>query len=321
MESKIECLICGDWFYKLSQTHLSKHGISPVEYKTKFGIKTTNSPSLFLKEQRRAIDTQFNKVVAGLLRDGFILLNSQENYQGVHRSNELKCVACGHEFSSKLGDKRKIICRNCVPLVKKRMIPFKYVNSLDDFSFVKEEMSKTVCGIYVIKNSTNGKFYIGSSSDIRQRWAEHKSKLNKRRHVNTCLQNSWNKYGGDLFEFLVLEKCEPSELFVREQYFLDTLKPFRDVGYNISEIAGGGDIYKSMCSADKSQFLKIMKILTSGERNPMFGRKHSIESKNKQKLAAKGRFSLAWFLNKYGESEGKVKWEERSSFLKSRHLR
>lgn len=56
-------------------------------------------------------------------------------------------------------------------------------------------------GIYLIENIHTRRVYVGSSVDIRRRWAMHRSQL--RRNVHHCkwLQRSWNKYGEESFEF------------------------------------------------------------------------------------------------------------------------
>lgn len=58
-------------------------------------------------------------------------------------------------------------------------------------------------GVYMIRNNINGKVYIGQSVDVRDRLWHHKSMLKNNRHENSYLQNSWNKYGADAFEFMV----------------------------------------------------------------------------------------------------------------------
>ena len=61
------------------------------------------------------------------------------------------------------------------------------------------------CGIYVIKNLINGNIYIGSSVNIKNRFNQHKSTLRHNSHKNKHLQNAWNKYGEESFEFFVVE--------------------------------------------------------------------------------------------------------------------
>ena len=94
-------------------------------------------------------------------------------------------------------------------------------------------MARKLCGVYKITNVINDKFYIGSSKDIQNRWYQHKKSLDDGVHGNEHLQNAWNKYGGENFKFEVIEECEPTIQFEREQFYLNTLNPFGDNGYNI----------------------------------------------------------------------------------------
>lgn len=94
-------------------------------------------------------------------------------------------------------------------------------------------------GVYKILNEINGKFYIGSSKNIKKRWTIHKRQLNAARHHNLYLQRSWTKYGGENFSFSILE--ETSELFLREEALINELKP----AYNIGSIGGGDNLSKN----------------------------------------------------------------------------
>jgi group I intron endonuclease len=149
-------------------------------------------------------------------------------------------------------------------------------------------------GIYKITNKVNGKFYIGSSYDIEERWVVHKQYLHGNYHVNPKLQHAWNKYGEDNFVFEILEEVEAKQdlLFERENYYLSTLKPYeRDVGLNICPKAEGGDNITHNPNRDK--FIEKMKVVNAGEGNGMFGKKHSENSILEQKEKAKGRYTLA----------------------------
>ena len=94
-------------------------------------------------------------------------------------------------------------------------------------------MANKICGVYKIKNIINNKIYVGSSKDIKNRWYQHKNLLDNGIHGNRHLQNAWDKYGDENFKFEIIEECEPAIQFEREQFYLNTLDPFGENGYNI----------------------------------------------------------------------------------------
>ena len=89
-------------------------------------------------------------------------------------------------------------------------------------------------GIYRIRNLINNKFYIGSSNNINHRKSTHLYDLRNQKHRNIHLQRSYNKHKEENFLFDIIELCEVENLILREQHYIDTLKP----EYNISLIAG-----------------------------------------------------------------------------------
>lgn len=94
-------------------------------------------------------------------------------------------------------------------------------------------MRKIVSGIYQIVNAQNGHKYIGSSKDTYKRWQSHAEQLRKNKHHSPYLQRAWNLYGEASFTFEVIEGCSAPELVVREQFYIDTIKP----EYNICPTA------------------------------------------------------------------------------------
>jgi len=95
-------------------------------------------------------------------------------------------------------------------------------------------------GIYKITNKETGKFYVGSSVNIKRRWYMHKYELKRNNHGNKYLQNAWNKYGEEAFIFEIIKEVEPikKKILKEEQFYLDTLSPYDENGYNISKEAG-----------------------------------------------------------------------------------
>lgn len=173
-------------------------------------------------------------------------------------------------------------------------------------------------GVYKITNTIHGKFYIGSSKDIDNRFEEHKQKLRTNKHVNPILQHSWNYHGESNFTFAVIEECEPDKCLEREQYYLDTFQPYKGTGYNINTKAMGGDWFTY--HPNRELIREKMKLLNGGENNGMFGKTHSPTSIKKLKEKAKGRYSLEWFVSRYGEQDGSQKYNDRREKLANRKI-
>lgn len=101
---------------------------------------------------------------------------------------------------------------------------------------------ENISGVYRIVNTSNGKFYLGSTIDFERRWNEHRCGLRANKHINIRLQNSWNKHGERCFDFEVLKQCDPKNILQEEQHYLNELNPWKQsVGYNIGRSALGGD--------------------------------------------------------------------------------
>lgn len=148
----------------------------------------------------------------------------------------------------------------------------------------------TTGGIYQILNTKNGKFYIGSSKNLRKRCKTHFSNLRKNKHKNIILQQAFNKYGIEAFNFNIIEKVEDfNNLINREQYYIDTLNP----KYNINKIANSS-------LGVKRRFETIEKI-----RNANLGLKHS-EERNRIKSIAQGG-NNHWTKHKQFSEESKNK--------------
>ena len=90
-------------------------------------------------------------------------------------------------------------------------------------------------GIYTITNLKNNKVYVGSSVNLGSRLNDHKHKLINNEHANIYLQNDWNKYGEDNFEFKIIKLVEmETDLPKEEKSLIDISKQEFGV-YNISD--------------------------------------------------------------------------------------
>lgn len=93
---------------------------------------------------------------------------------------------------------------------------------------------QSTSGIYKITNTVNNKIYIGCASNIRTRINGHLYDLRRNFHVNSYLQNSWNKYGEEVFIFSVIEECAIDKLHEREHYWVKQFNSLnKTIGYNI----------------------------------------------------------------------------------------
>jgi len=141
-------------------------------------------------------------------------------------------------------------------------------------------------GIYKITNKVNGKFYIGSSNNIKRRWRHHKSNLRSGTHANIHLQNSYDKHGESQFEFVILEEVSKSKLLIREQEYLDKAFGGHQDIYNISKVAGS-----PMAGLNHTEEVKqLLSEKLSGENHPHYGKPVSEEWRRKISKANK-RFS------------------------------
>ena len=125
-------------------------------------------------------------------------------------------------------------------------------------------------------NLVNGKFYIGSSYNINNRWNGHKACLKTNNHPSKYLQRAYNKYGKDNFIYEVLENCPENNLIEREQYWMDFHKIYLpENGYNISPTAGKTTGYKhTQESKEKMTILLKERIskMTPEKRKEVFGK-------------------------------------------------
>ena len=82
-----------------------------------------------------------------------------------------------------------------------------------------------ISAVYKITNTMTGDFYIGSSKNIKKRWAHHKIPSVWNRYPNNPMYLDMKKYGVDKFSFQVIVESEVEQLKEMEQQFIETLKP------------------------------------------------------------------------------------------------
>ena len=89
--------------------------------------------------------------------------------------------------------------------------------------------------IYEIHNTITKQIYVGQTSQGRQRWSEHKSRLRKGTHRNPQLQKDWDKRGEDAFRFAVVEELPAN---CSEELLLE-----KEAALMLEHISNGAKLY------------------------------------------------------------------------------
>ena len=114
-----------------------------------------------------------------------------------------------------------------------------------------------ISGVYKITNTITGDFYIGSSKNIKHRWAQHKCKSTWNKQPNNPMYIDMQKYGVDNFDFQILEEVEEGKLKDAEQKFIETLKPtYNDRNANGWDIERKKEYMKEYNKSDKCKEYK-----------------------------------------------------------------
>lgn len=140
-------------------------------------------------------------------------------------------------------------------------------------------------GIYGIRNKINNKIYVGKTEmNFGDRKDCHFASLRGGYHINPHLQKSFNKYGEDNFEFIVLYECKNNEdsdiVNGLEKKYIKLYKD-KELAYNIGDGGDGGhNLGKHLSEETKRKI---------GDKNRinMTGRKATIETKKKMSESQK----------------------------------
>jgi hypothetical protein len=93
-------------------------------------------------------------------------------------------------------------------------------------------------GVFQLKNTVNGKIFIDSCPNFKNRYLTLKMELDDGRHRNSELQSDWREFGEASFEYSVLEEREDKDVADKRremkqllQKWLDKLRPYGETGY------------------------------------------------------------------------------------------
>lgn len=171
-------------------------------------------------------------------------------------------------------------------------------------------------GIYKIRNKVNGKYYVGSSVNVEDRWVGHRRALDSCGHRNIYLQRAWNQYSEDNFEFVLTEEIKDVDnLRPTEQKYLD--EGFEEgILYNVARVATASMQGRRHTQAAREKMSKALIGRKFSEEHKaklgkaFLGRKCSVETRAKISLARKKYYEShdGYWLGKRRSEEMVSKW-------------
>jgi group I intron endonuclease len=78
-------------------------------------------------------------------------------------------------------------------------------------------------GVYRLRCLPTGRAYVGSTQDTRRRFRDHRFYLRHGKHPCKELQEAWDEFGEDAFEWAILDvSADLDRLHILEQSYIDT---------------------------------------------------------------------------------------------------
>lgn len=92
--------------------------------------------------------------------------------------------------------------------------------------------------IYLLKNKVTGRGYVGRTCHLDLRPRQHMNNLKIGKHYNELMQEDFNRYGADSFEFSVLGEYKQTEMEGVERGWIIKLETYKKCkGYNYKDQA------------------------------------------------------------------------------------
>lgn len=145
--------------------------------------------------------------------------------------------------------------------------------------------------IYKIINVANDHFYVGSALNPRRRRWEHWDALKKGTHHCAALQDAWNVFGADAFEFVVVEEVDDARVLLVEDMYL-------------VQNSGSAHCYNTALSTQQPPSVNpatrekirrsMLQLYADKEKHPRYGKTHSEESKAKISASKLANPSRPW---------------------------
>lgn len=173
---------------------------------------------------------------------------------------------------------------------------YTYENPISQRNVFQKDL-KGKSGIYCWFNIVNGKYYIGSGTNLNNRLGDYYQDWYYKEKANLYIVRAIIKYGMENFALLILDITNEKDTLIQEQHWIDKLNP----EYNILKDAGNSKGYKHSIESielmrqkaigrkHSEEVVKAMSSSRKGDKGSFFGHKHSEETISKIREMALNR--------------------------------
>jgi len=163
-------------------------------------------------------------------------------------------------------------------------------------------------------NKINNKKYIGQHTKFNDDYLGS----------GKIIQLAIKKYGAENFERITLDIAyTQQELNAKEKHYIQYYDAIKSKEfYNIHVGGQGGDTFSGKTEEEKIEFKKKMSIVTKGENNGMYGKKHKTSSKYKIKMtrnANRDKYQIIYSSKEFKERMSVVTSGENNGMFGKKH--
>jgi hypothetical protein len=130
-----------------------------------------------------------------------------------------RCKACQSQYyaqycaqnKEKIAEYRKEYCAQNKEKIAEYRKEYRAQNKEKKAEYLTQRKAEEPNCIYQIKNLINNRVYIGETIRGEMRWKEHLCRLRGNYHVNKLLQEDFDKFGEEAFEWTILKEFESED--------------------------------------------------------------------------------------------------------------
>jgi hypothetical protein len=281
-ENGIQCPICKKWFKAIKATHTALHGMTPTEFK-----KFTGMESLLSEKSKE-------------------------------KAKEVYYIEGGLCAYKKPRTKPEKVKKELNKFSRKREIKM-FMAGVDYHTYDYETIRKEGAHFIYKITSPSGKCYIGRTSEFYGRMRRHEEV--SKDSATTGLYYAVKKYGWESMVVEIIDiAVDKKEAIKKELEWITFFDSYRH-GYNRTlKTEGGGCPIDPSDTEAYAEYIQRMSDRMKGQPAPNKGIPMTEEAKQKMKEKAKGRFSLEWFIERYGIEKGTQMYDDRGESARSRAM-